>query len=474
MSNITNLLDRTKVEFKVFEAAGKVASNLNYEAYAIGGYVRDAILGHCSPEDYTDIDITVRGDFMEFTKHLAKELNIKTIVPFEKFKTARLVDEEYQIEIAETRKESYYKDSRKPVVESTTLEQDLLRRDFTINAIAMSLNKQNFGEIIDPLGGIKDLNKGIIITPLDPDETFSDDPLRMLRAVRFAARLNFQIANNILDSIDRMAKRLDIISWERITEEVIKCLKTDKPSIAFYLMKDTGLLNYVFPEMNIMSGIEIIDGKSHKDVFIHTLQVVDNAAKLTKKMKIRFAALVHDIAKPPTKRFDPIKGWTYHGHEDLGKHMIKIVSKRMKLSNDLRNYLMNMTKLHLRPIALAKKNITDSAIRRLMVEAGDNIDDLMILCRADITTKNKKKVDKYINNFNRVEQSMQDVKLRDDLKNFQSPVNGMEIMKLLNLKAGQKIGEIKKYIEEAILNGEIDNTYDAALGFLLKNKEKFL
>ena len=255
---------------------------------------------------------------------------------------------------------------------------------------------------------------------------------------------------------------------------MIKCLKTDKPSIAFYLMKDTGLLNYVFPEINVMSGIEIIDGKSHKDVFIHTLQVVDNAAKLTKKMEIRFAALVHDIAKPPTKRFDPIKGWTYHGHEDLGKHMIKIVSKRMKLSNDLRNYLMNMTKLHLRPIALAKKNITDSAIRRLMVEAGDNIDDLMILCRADITTKNKKKVDKYINNFNRVEQSMQDVKLRDDLKNFQSPVNGMEIMKLLNLKAGQKIGEIKKYIEEAILNGEIDNTYDAALGFLLKNKEKFL
>jgi tRNA nucleotidyltransferase/poly(A) polymerase len=474
MSNITNLLDRTKVEFKVFEAAGKVASNLNYEAYAIGGYVRDAILGHCSLEDYTDIDITVRGDFMEFTKHLAKELNIKTIVPFEKFKTARLVDEEYQIEIAETRKESYYKDSRKPVVESTTLEQDLLRRDFTINAIAMSLNKQNFGEIIDPLGGIKDLNKGIIITPLDPDETFSDDPLRMLRAVRFAARLDFQIANNILDSIDRMAKRLDIISWERITEEVIKCLKTDKPSIAFYLMKDTGLLNYVFPEMNVMSGIEIIDGKSHKDVFIHTLQVVDNAAKLTKKMEIRFAALVHDIAKPPTKRFDPIKGWTYHGHEDLGKHMIKIVSKRMKLSNDLRNYLMNMTKLHLRPIALAKKDITDSAIRRLMVEAGDNIDDLMILCRADITTKNKKKVDKYINNFNRVEQSMQDVKLRDDLRNFQSPVNGVEIMKLLNLKAGQKIGEIKKNIEEAILNGEIDNTYDAALGFLLKNKEKFL
>jgi len=474
MSNITNLLDRTKVEFKVFEAAGKVASDLNYEAFAIGGYVRDAILGQSSPEKYTDIDITVRGDFMKFTEHLAKELNIKTIVPFEKFKTARLVEDDYQIEIAETRKESYSKDSRKPFVESTTLEEDLLRRDFTINAIAMSLNKQNFGEIIDPLGGIKDLNKGILITPLDPDETFSDDPLRMLRAVRFAARLDFQIASNILDSIDRMSKRLEIISWERITEEIIKCLKTDKPSIAFYLMKDTGLLEYVFPEMDVMSGIEVIDGKSHKDVFIHTLQVVDNAAALTDKMEIRFAALVHDIAKPPTKRFDPVKGWTYHGHEEVGRRMIKVVAERMKLSKELRDYLMNMTKLHLRPIALAKKNITDSAIRRLMVESGENIDDLMILCRADITTKNQKKVAKYINNFNRVEESMQNVKLRDELRNFQSPVNGIEIMKLLNLEAGQKIGEVKKYIEEAILNGDIENTYDDALEFLLKNKNKFI
>ena len=475
MSNIINLLDRTKFDFKIFEAAGKVASNLNYEAYVIGGFVRDTILGNHSPkEKYIDIDLTVRGNFMEFAEQLAEELNIKTIVPFEDFKTARLVEENYQIEIAETRKESYYIDSRKPVVESTTLEEDLLRRDFTINAIAMSLNKEDFGSIIDPLGGIKDLNKGIIITPLDPDETFSDDPLRMLRAVRFAAKLDFQVASNILDSIDRMSKRLEIISWERITEEIIKCLKTDKPSIAFYLMKDTGLLKYVFPEMDVMSGVEIIDGKSHKDVFIHTLQVVDNAAKLTKKMEIRFAALVHDIAKPPTKRFDPIKGWTYHGHEEIGRRMIKTVAKRMKLSNDLRNYLMNMTKLHLRPIALAKKNITDSAIRRLMVEAGENIDDLMILCRADITTKNKKKVEKYINNFNRVEESMQDVKLRDELRNFQSPINGIEIMKLLNLEAGKKIGEVKKYIEEAILNGDIENTYDDALKLLLENKEKFI
>ena len=474
MSNITNLLDTSKVEFKVFQAVKKTASYLNCEAYAIGGYVRDTILGQKNDDTYPDIDITVKGDYNTFSKHLAKELNIKTIVPFENFKTSRLVHDEYQIEIAETRKESYVKDSRKPIVESTTLEEDLLRRDFTINAIAMSLNEMNFGEIVDPLGGIKDLNKGILITPLDPDETFSDDPLRMLRAVRFAAKLDFQIASNILDSISRMSKRLDIISWERITEEILKCLKTEKPSIAFYLMKDTGLLGYVFPEMNVMSGVEIIDGKSHKDVFIHTLQVVDNAANLSDKMEIRFAALVHDIAKPPTKRFDKIKGWTYHGHEEVGRRMIKVVAERMKLSKELRNYLMNMTKLHLRPIALAKKNITDSAIRRLMVEAGDNIDDLMILCRADITTKNQRKVEKYINNFNRVEESMRDVKLRDELRNFQSPLNGKEIMKLLDIKAGKKVGKVKNFIEEAILNGDIDNTYDASLDLLLKNKSKFI
>ena len=474
MSNITNLLDTSKVEFKVFEAVKNVASSINCEAYAIGGYVRDAILGSKINESYPDIDITVKGDYMLFSEYLAKELDIKTIVPFENFKTARLVHEDYQIEIAETRKESYIKDSRKPIVESTTLQEDLLRRDFTINAIAMSLNNESFGKIIDPLGGIKDLNKGLLITPLDPDETFSDDPLRMLRAVRFAAKLNFQIASNILDSISRMSSRLEIISWERITEEIVKCLKTDKPSIAFYLMKDTGLLKFVFPEMDVMSGVEIIDGKSHKDVFIHTLQVVDNAAKLTDKMEIRFAALVHDIAKPPTKRFDKAKGWTYHGHEEIGRRMMKVVAERMKLSKELRNYLMNMTKLHLRPIALAKKNITDSAIRRLMVEAGENIDDLMILCRADITTKNKKKVEKYINNFNRVEESMKDVKLRDELRNFQSPVDGKEIMDLLNIDAGKKVGKVKSFIEEAILNGDIDNTYEDALALLMKNKSKFL
>ena len=476
MSNIINLLNTSKTDLKIFESAGKVASRLNSKAYLVGGYIRDKLLNSNLKEKISskDIDITVCGDVTKYSEELAKELNIETIVPFEQFKTVRLIKDELEIEIAETRKESYYTNSRKPEVQSATLEEDLERRDFTINAIAMSLNPESFGDIIDPLGGIKDLNKGIIITPLDPDETFSDDPLRMLRAVRFAAKLNFQIASNILDSITRMNKRIKIISWERVTEEIIKILKTDKPSIAFYLLKETNLLKYVFPELDVMSGVEVIDGKSHKDVFIHTLQVVDNAAKLTKKMEIRLAALVHDIAKPPTKKFDKRKGWTYHGHEDLGRKMVKVVASRMKISNNLRNYLMNMTKLHLRPIALAKRDITDSAIRRLMVEAGDNIDDLMVLCRADITTKNERKIEKYIANFDRVEESMKNVKLRDELRNFQSPVSGKEIIEKLNLKPGKDIGKIKKEIERAILDGEIGNNYEESFSYMMKIKDKIL
>ena len=472
MSNITNLLNTSKTHFRIFKIAGEVANSIDYKAYLVGGYVRDKLINN----NYItkDIDITVNGDFMKYANSLAKKLDIKNIIPFEQFRTAKLIHEEIEIEIAQTRKESYYEKSRKPEVESATLEEDLLRRDFTINAIAVSLNNNDFGDVIDPVGGIKDLNKGNIITPLDPDETFSDDPLRMLRAVRFASKLNFQIASNIMDSIERMKNRIEIISWERITEEIIKSLNSDTPSIAFYAMKKTGLLAYVFPELDVMSGVEVIDGKSHKDVFIHTLQVVDNAAKLTDKMEIRFAALVHDIAKPPTKEFDKVKGWTYHGHEELGRKMIKKVAERMKISNELRDYLMNMTKLHLRPIALAKKNITDSAIRRLMVEAGDNIDDLMILCRADITTKNKTKVEKYIGNFNHVEELMKNVKLRDELRNFQSPVDGIEIMKVLKLKPGKVVGNIKKQIEEAILDGKIANTYDDAFQYMMTIKDQFL
>ena len=307
-----------------------------------------------------------------------------------------------------------------------------------------------------------------MITPLDPDETFSDDPLRMLRAVRFSAQLQYEIAAATLDSISRNIHRLEIVSWERIRDEIIKSLSTEKPSIAFYLMKETGLLTHVFPEMDIMSGVEIINGMGHKDVFTHTLQVVDNVAKLTDKMDVRFAALVHDIAKPSTKKFEPKKGWTFHGHDEIGRRMLKKVARRMKLSNNLRDYLMLLTKLHLRPIALAKKEITDSAIRRVMAEAGEHVDDLMMLCRADITTKDPKRVKKYMGNFERVETLMQDVKLRDEMRKFQSPVRGEEIMEIFKLKPGRQVGEIKEAIEEAILDGEIENDYEAAYKFMME------
>ena len=470
MSNITNLLDTSKSDLKIFKTAGKVAEELGYKAYVVGGYVRDALLDIPPSKD---IDITVDGNYLTFSKALAKALDINDVVPFEQFRTAKIMGD-IQIEVAQTRKEAYYSQSRKPKVEKASLEDDLCRRDFTINAIAASLNKGSFGELIDPLGGIKDLNKGLIITPLDPDETFSDDPLRMLRAIRFAAQLRFQIAPNIIESITRIKDRIKIISWERITEEIIKTLKTEKPSIGFYLFKDTGLLTYIFPELDVMSGVEEINGMGHKDVFIHTLQVVDNAAKLSDKMEIRFAALVHDIAKPPTKKFDKVKGWSYHGHEEIGRRMMRDVAFRMKLSNKLKYYLMNLTKLHLRPIALAKKNITDSAVRRLIVDAGEDVDDLMILCRADITTKNEFKIKKYLANFERVEESMKNVKLRDELKNFQPPIDGLEIMKVLNLKAGKDVGKIKNNIKDAILDGKIENNYDDAFKYMMSIKDTIL
>ena len=464
MGNISPLLENNTKHGKILSMAGRLAFDEKISAYVVGGYVRDMLLGRSS----NDIDIMVEGDGIEFAKKLSKILHVDVTVDYEKFGTALIPHPDLEIEVASARKEKYETYSRKPKITPASVEEDMSRRDFTINAISASILPDNFGEILDPFEGIKDLQKGLIITPLDPDETFSDDPLRMLRAVRFGAQLEYQVASTTLDSISRNVKRLEIISWERIRDEIIKCLKANKPSIAFYLMKDTGLLKHVFPELDVMSGVDIINGKGHKDVFIHTLQVVDNAAQLSDKMKIRFAALVHDIAKPPTKHFDDEKGWTFHGHDEIGRRMLKKVATRMKLSNELRDYLMLLTKLHLRPIALAKKEITDSAIRRVMVEAGEEIDDLMTLCRADITTKNPNKVKRYMGNFEKVEKLMQDVKLRDEMRAFQSPVKGEEIMEILKLKPGKKVGIIKKSIEEAILDGEIPNEYQAALDFMMK------
>ena len=471
MSSISSLLKNNSDHYDILLKAGEVAERQNIACYLVGGYVRDKLL-NLDTNEPTDIDIMVEGDSIKFARELANLLNVKNIVEYSEFKTALIPYEKFEIEVVSSRSETYSSESRKPAVSEATFNDDLSRRDFTVNAIAASINKDSFGELHDPYGGIRDLQKGLLITPLDPDATFIDDPLRMLRAIRFATQLDFKIAPNAIESISRNKKRIEIISWERITNEIIKILSTNTPSTGFYLLRDTGLLEIILPEFSIMGGVEKKNNLSHKDVFIHTLQVIDNAAKLSPKMEIRFAALVHDIAKPQTKQFIEGKGWAYHGHEIVGINLMKKLSKRMKLSNELTNYLCKLIKLHLRPIALAKKNVTDSAVRRVMVEAGEHIDDLMILCRADITTKNPKKIKQYIKNFERVEVLVSDVKLRDELRKFQSPVRGKEIMEIFNLKPGKRVGDIKKEIEDAILDGRVENTYDAAYELLMSIKER--
>ena len=469
MSNIAEILNNSKFA-NILKIAGEIGKEMQINTYVVGGYVRDSILNR----KLKDVDIMVDSHVFDFSAKLADKLNVKTIVKFEKFSTAKIPYKLCEIEIANSRSESYDPNSRKPKkVSSVSIKDDLIRRDFTINALAASILPHNFGDLIDSFNGMKDLNDGIINTPTNPDQTFIDDPLRMLRAIRFSSQLNFKIDSRIKKSIIKNKERINIISQERITDEIIKMLKTDTPSISFYLLKETDFLKYIFPELNIMSGVDVIDNKTHKDVFIHTLEVVDNSAKLSSKMEIRFAALVHDIAKPATKRFDKRKGWTFHGHEEIGRRMLSKVAKRMKLSNELRDYLMLLTKLHLRPIALAKKEISDSAVRRVMFEAGDHIEDLMKLCRADITTKNPKKYNKYMDNFERVEQLMKNVKMKDEMKAFKSPVDGKMIMKTLKLKEGKNVGKIKKNIENAILDGDIPNTYDAAFAYMMKIKDQF-
>ena len=468
MTSIATILNENPLHAKIFKVCTDISSKTGTPSYVVGGYVRDSLLSR----ETNDIDVMVEGDVIEFSNALAEGLNVKNIIEFPDFCTVLVPYSEMNIHVASARKESYREKSRKPEVKPCSLEEDLSRRDFTINSMAASLMERNFGEIYDPFGGIKDLQKKILITPLDPDTTFKDDPLRILRGVRFAAQLNFNLTPFIQDSIIKQKKGLDFISKERITEELTKILKTKKPSIGLQLLKDLDLYPFVFPEIDELGGVEIIDGQGHKDVFFHTLEVVDNAAKLSNKMEIRFAALVHDIAKPRTKKFYKKRGWTYYGHEELGMHMIKKIAKRMKISNDLRDYLMLLTRLHLRPIALAKEGVSDSAVRRVMFEAGEHNDDLMILCRADITTKNSRKIKEYLNNFDRVEALMKDVKLRDEMRNFKSPVSGAVIMKEFDLKPGREVGKLKSLIENAIIDGEIKNEYDEAFEYLKKIKEK--
>ena len=419
MANIHHLVDTQPDICSTLKQIGKIAHSNNKEVYVVGGVVRDLFLDR----PLNEIDLMVIGDGIQFAEILAKEMGVKKVVPFPKFSTAHIPSNPVPIEVAAARKESYDNNSRKPKeVVYTDLKGDLIRRDFTVNAMAMSLTPKKFGELHDPYNGVKDLQAKRLVTPLDPDETFSEDPIRMMRAAYFASGLGLEIDKKCLESMQRQANRINIVSQERITTEFEKILSTPKPSVGLIILQEAGLMEYIFPEIHIMFGMDQTGEWHHKDIFYHTMQVVDNAAELSDKMQLRFAALVHDIAKPNTRKIDPKKGYTFHGHDAIGERMLNKVAKRMKLSNELKDYIKKLTLLHLRPIALAKKEITDSAVRRVMVMAGDDIDDLLTLCRADITTKNPQRVKKYMSNFEQVELKMKDVAERDALKSFQSPV----------------------------------------------------
>ena len=471
MSNIHHLIAENSVGSKVMRLAGKLGVERGHDIYVVGGYVRDLFLGRPLKE----IDFMVVCDGVEFAEALAKKLKVKKIVPFPKFSTAKIPYKAIPIEVAAARSESYEKGSRKPKkVVYTDLQGDLLRRDFTVNALAVDLHPDRFGELNDPYGGISDLKAKMLKTPLNPDETFSEDPLRMMRAAYFAAALDFTIDEQCFNAIHEQAQRISIVSQERVTAELIKILSTNKPSIGLIILQKTGLMKYVFPEIDDMYGLEQTKEWHHKDIFYHTMQVVDNAAQLSDKMKLRFAALVHDIAKPKTRKVDSKKGYTFHGHDAVGERILNKVAKYLKLPNELRDYLKKLTLLHLRPIAIVNNEVSDSAIRRVIVAAGDELDDLMTLCRADITTRNPNRVKKYLQNFEIVESKMSNVEERDALRAFQSPVRGKEIMESCGLSEGKEVGKIKQAIEEAILNGDIENEYEAAKEYMFKIKDEIL
>lgn len=449
----------------VFKVASQVVTENQLEAYVIGGFVRDLILERPSK----DIDIVVVGNGMDLAKACAEKLRVKKVSYFKNFGTAQFVYKDLEVEFVGARKESYNRDSRKPIVENGTLSDDQNRRDFTINALALSLHKDNFGDIIDPFDGLVDLENGLIKTPLDPDTTFSDDPLRMMRAIRFATQLDFKIDHACMESIAKNAHRLEIISQERIMDELNKIILSKVPSRGFKLLFSTKLLHEFFPEMIALYGVEQRNGKTHKDNFYHTLEVLDNISENTDNLWLRWAAIMHDIAKPPTKRFHHTAGWTFHGHEDLGARMVPKIFKRMKLPLDAKmKYVQKLVRLHLRPISLVKGHVTDSAVRRLLSEANDDVDDLMTLCNADITSKNELKVKKFKKNFETVLQKLRDVEEKDRIRNFQPPVDGDEIMKTLNIAPCAEVGTIKKRIKEAILEGEIQNDHDEAFDYMLK------
>ncbi len=464
-----NLQDKIKT-FPIFEKIAEAARQEGVSAYVIGGFVRDLLLKRPSK----DIDIVCVGSGIALAERLATSLGPESYVAvYKNFGTAQVKSGDLEIEFVGARKESYRTESRKPIVEDGTLEDDQNRRDFTINALGISLNEADYGELIDPFEGVRDLRMRMLRTPLEPSITFSDDPLRMMRAIRFASQLNFDIEPDTYEAITQMKDRIEIVSMERIAEELNKIILSKVPSYGFKLLYQSGLLEKIFPEMIDLHGVEIIDGRGHKDNFYHTLQVLDNLSEYTDDLWLRWAAILHDIAKPATKRFDKKAGWTFHNHEEIGARMVPTIFRRMKLPlNEKMRFVKKLVRLHLRPIVLSREEITDSAMRRLLVEAGDDVEALMKLCRADITSKNPEKVKKYLRNFDIVEQRLVELEEKDKLRNFQPVITGELIMQTFDLKPSREVGLIKESIREAILEGIIPNEYDPAYAFMVEEGRK--
>ncbi len=461
---------------------GELADKLGIQTYVVGGYVRDLILGiveDLSRGKNRDIDVMVITDPISFAREVGRKLSATALVVFEKFRTAQMTIGGVKVEIVGARKESYDVDSRKPHVKEATLEEDLSRRDFTINAMAISINeskvsKSNFGELVDPFDGARALSEKMIDTPLDPAETFNEDPLRILRAIRFACRFDFTLSPRVREAIEKMRDRLGIVSQERITDEFIKILTASRPSLGLKLMQDTGVMKIVFKEISDMPGVEQRQDHHHKDVFLHTMSVVDNLARVSDSVWLRFAGLVHDIAKPETKKFIEGIGWTFHGHDDIGARKMKKIFQRMKMPMDKLSYVEKLLRLHLRPMSLAVDGVTDSAVRRLLFDAGSDFEDLMKLCRADITSKNKELIEEYSRNYDSVEQRAKEVEKKDKIRNWKPPVDGNEIMDIFKIKPGKEVGILKKAVESAVIDGLIPNDHDAAVEFLKLHHVKIL
>ena len=456
---------------KIFKIISQVAYDRGQSVYVVGGYVRDLLLGRKSP---TDIDFVTESSGIELAQAVAKSINPETKVSiFKTYGTAMFRYENLELEFVGARKESYSADSRNPQVEQGTLEDDQKRRDFTVNAMAISLNKDNFGELIDPFNGMEDMEQKILRTPLEPVQTYSDDPLRMMRAIRFASTLGFSIEQKSLEAIEKEAKRIEIITVERIMVEFNKIMLSEKPSVGLEIMKKTGLLNIVLPELTALEGIEEVEGQKHKDNFWHTLEVVDNISKNTDNLWLRWAALLHDVGKAPTKKYIKGTGWTFHGHEFLGSKMVKTIFQRLKLplGKDMK-YVQKMVKLSSRPIALISDDVSDSALRRMLFDAGEDLEDLFTLCKADITTKNSYKQEKFKKNFEYVAKKIKEVEEKDHVRNFQPPITGEEIMQMFNLKPGREIGILKERVKEAVLEGEIPNEHEAAKELVIQEAKK--